>query len=107
MAEPKLKSSSVTLRYSADDGFRTATTYTANGHHGKVPPEIPMLEALEELARLTALFGFGDEAKKRFDGAVARVAEWRNTQASTQKPARCVVATEKKRRVSRSSGLIR
>ena len=82
MADPKLKTSSITLRYSADDGYRTETTYTVNGHNGKVPPELPMLEAFEELARLTALFGFGEEAKKRFDGAVERVAEWRKTKAS-------------------------
>lgn len=77
MNDPKLKRTSVTVRYTADDGYRSETTYTTSGHHPPIPAEVPLLDALEELARLTALFGFCDEAKARFDAAQKRVSDWR------------------------------
>lgn len=77
MSDPKLKRTSVTVRYTADDGYSFETTYTTNGHHPPIDAEIPLLDALEELARLTALFGFHVEAKARLDAAQKCVADWR------------------------------
>ena len=35
----------------------------------EIPPERPFIDAIEELARLTALFGFEEEALKVFNEA--------------------------------------
>ena len=43
----------------------------------ETPPERPFIDAIEELARLTALFGFEEEALKVFNEARERVFEWR------------------------------
>ena len=74
----KLERSRVVVSYvvssAAKDGSRTEKTFTTSTIPA-VSPELPLLEALEELSRLTALFGFGDEALVRFERARARVAE--------------------------------
>lgn len=77
MADPKLKRVSVTIRYTADDGYRSETTYRsgqpdANG--AAVLPQVAMVEAVEELSRLCALFGHDAEAAKRFNETRERVA---------------------------------
>ena len=73
MADPKLERNSVEIKYTADDGYSAVTGYRT----GKGAPEGALLAGLEELARIAALFGFEDEARKTVDGAFARVAEWR------------------------------
>jgi hypothetical protein len=76
--DPKLKRTSVTIKYTASDGYRSEVNYSNTGRMGtQPPPELPLIEALEELARLTALFGFEDRALEAFNGARQRVAEWR------------------------------
>lgn len=75
--DPKLVRSSVTISYRADDGY--ASQHQVNSHLTGVAPHEPLLEALEELARLTALFGFETEALERFNAARKRVADWRAT----------------------------
>ena len=75
--DPKLKRTSVKIAYSATDGYRVETMYsnTPRGADFVTPsPESVLLDALEELARLTALFGFGNEALERFNAARERVA---------------------------------
>lgn len=83
MEDPKLKKTSVKIIYSANDGYRAECEY--KGGQGtkhlktgeEVPPQEALIDALTELARLTALFGFENEAKTAFDDANLRVAEWR------------------------------
>ena len=81
MADPKLERTSVEIRYTADDGYSSVCGYrTGKGapvHGDATRPEGALLSALEELARITALFGFEAEARKTVDEAFARVAEWR------------------------------
>ena len=74
MNDPKLKRTSVVVKYGADDGYSSDTKFTGT----KERPEIGLLAALEELARLTALFGFEEEALEAFNGARQRVTEWRS-----------------------------
>lgn len=75
MADPKLKRASVTITYTASDGYRSQVCYSNIGRMGvKPPPEAPLLEAVEELSRLCALFGHDAEAAKRFNEARERVA---------------------------------
>lgn len=73
--DPKLVRSSVLIKYRADDGY--ASEHQVNSHLTGVAPHIPLLDALEELARLTALFDFEDEALARFNAARKRVADWK------------------------------
>ena len=90
MANPTLKRTSVQIKYSSSDGFRfeygakagTGTKHRVTGE--EVPPQLALLDALEELARLTALFGFEAEALKKFNGARACVAEWKASRTPTQ-----------------------
>jgi hypothetical protein len=58
MDDPKLKRTSVTVKYSADDGYSSDAGFKGTPER----PELGLLAALEELARLTALFGFDAEA---------------------------------------------
>lgn len=78
MSDPLLTTSSVTIRYSANDGYSGEQTFKIYPVDiGNIPPEQPMVDALEELARLTALFGFEDKALEAFNGARQRVANWK------------------------------
>jgi hypothetical protein len=85
MADPTLKRTSVQINYTSSDGYRMAfgTKAGSGSKHRvtgvEVPPEEALLAALEELARLTALFGFEDEATRRFQCARAAVFEWRES----------------------------
>lgn len=83
MADPTLKRTNVQINYTASDGYRAECGYKAGAKDPVTgdcsPPEDALLEALEELARLTALFGFEDQALERFNAARARVFEWRKT----------------------------
>lgn len=78
MTDPTLKRTRVLIAYTGSDGYRSE--WQAKGGVGsKAPAEGPLLAGIEELARMLALFGFEDEARKRVDGAFARVREWRET----------------------------
>lgn len=87
-ADPKLKRTLVRIDYTSDDGYRadfTAKAGTGSKHRvtgEEVPPEKALLGAVEELARLTALFGFEDQALERFNDARQRVFEWRAARAT-------------------------
>lgn len=71
MADPKLVRSRVVIAYKCDDGYQMETSF----RNGEGLPASALLDSLEELARLTALFGFEAEAKQVFDEARGRVAE--------------------------------
>lgn len=78
MSDPTLKRSSVTINYTASDGYRSAVNYSNRGQMGRQPPpELPLLDAIEELSRLCALFGFGEQAAQRVAQARERVDAWR------------------------------
>lgn len=76
MEDPKLKTTGVVIKYRSDDGYESEMR-TGNSYMKNQAPEAGFLKALEELARLTALFGFEDEALQRFNAARERVFEWR------------------------------
>ena len=78
MDDPKLKRTSVTVKYSADDGYSSDAGFKGTPER----PELGLLAALEELARLTTLFGFDAEALDAFNSARARVEEWRKKRAA-------------------------
>lgn len=73
MSYPQLTRSSVVVRYSSDEGYNCSKEFTTP----KSYPEGALLEALEELARITSMFGFEDEALERFNAARQRVADWK------------------------------
>lgn len=85
MADPTLKRTSVVIKYTSSDGYRMS--FEAKGGTGiahrltgeQVPPQHAFLAAVGELARMTALFGFEDEAKTEFDKAVTAIREWRGS----------------------------
>lgn len=83
MADPKFKSTSVFITYKSSDGVRVeqkASTDTTSRHlrtGDLLGAQHALLEGLEELARLTALFGFEAEALERFNAARQRVVEWK------------------------------
>lgn len=79
MADPTLKRSSVTIRYTASDGYTAEVGYASGKRTGVVlPPESAILEAIAELSRLAELFGFGARATEEQALARARVVEWRS-----------------------------
>lgn len=77
MSDPTLKTTSALIRYTASDGYRAEITCKNVPGLPQLPPEQHLLNALEELARITALFGFEDKAAEVFVAARARVAEWK------------------------------
>lgn len=82
MADPLLTKTSVTVRYTANDGYSSEQTFKIYPvDHNRLPPEQPLIDAVEELARLTALFGFEDKALAVFNEARQRVFDWRKAQA--------------------------
>lgn len=84
MSDTTLKRSSVTINYTASDGYRSAVNYSNRGQMGRQPPpELPLLDAIEELSRLCALFGFGDQAAQRVADARERVDAWRAARSKT------------------------
>ena len=87
MSDPTLKRSSVTINYTASDGYRIAVNYSNRGQMGRQPPpELPLLDAIEELSRLCALFGFGEQAAQRVAEARERVDAWRTARNKTPNP---------------------
>ena len=78
MSDPKIAECSAAVRYKADDGYYSVVEFQVDHRRTKeIPPERPFINAIEELARLTALFGFEEEALKVFNEARERVFEWR------------------------------
>jgi len=89
MKEPKLKRSSVQIKYTSTDGYRSETGFSSGVGirdictGDRTTPQAALIGGFEELARLTALFGFEAEARKAAEDAFKRVAEWR--EAMTKK----------------------
>lgn len=74
MADPTLKSTSVQIKYTASDGYRSEVGF---GSNRSATPQAALIGSIEELARVLALFGFEAEARAAVDASFARVAEWR------------------------------
>lgn len=74
MSDPKLTRVRVTIAYSSSDGYFSESTMSSSASNAHASGTL--LEAIDELSRIAALFGFGDEAKAKFDGAQKRVAEF-------------------------------
>lgn len=83
MSDPTLKKSSVSIHHKASDGYAsTFDTYSGpRAANGVERPVEALMVGLEELARLTALYGFEAEALERFNNAQAAVAEWKKSRA--------------------------
>lgn len=79
MSDPTLKSASVTIRYTSSDGYSMETCLKGGPSNPLSTAEHCLLDTLEELARLTALFGLQEKASERVEGSFKRVAEWRDT----------------------------
>lgn len=81
--DPKLTKTQVVIRYESDDGFESEESFGSDHLPPslQLPPEANLIHGLEELARLTALFGFEDHALAAFNGARERVAEWKKNRA--------------------------
>lgn len=90
MSDPKLKKTSVAISYKSNDGYSMTTSMKAGDGcfhlktHEPIPPEHALLEGIEELARLTALFGFREEAERRVNDAFERVAKSQAARAQKQ-----------------------
>ena len=83
MADPKLKSASVTIKYSSDDGYRMEEGYSGGPRNPRCPDPVAALrDAHRETARLLALFGFQDMAIEATAEAVNAVSEWRAQSAA-------------------------
>lgn len=78
MADPTLKTTRVLISYTASDGYRSEMSLSSAR---ATTPQAVYIEAVEELSRLCALFGFEAEARQAFEGAAARVAQHREGKA--------------------------
>lgn len=86
MADPKLKSVSVTIKYSSDDGYGMEAGFSGGPRNPRNPDPVAALrEAHRETARLLALFGFQDMAIEATAEAVNAVSEWRAQSAAAHK----------------------
>ena len=76
--DPRIEKCSVSISYKSDDGYECNQEFHIFPiDHNVKMPEQPMIDGLEELARLTALFGLEARAKEVFEAAQGRVQEWK------------------------------
>lgn len=76
--DPRIKKCSVSISYHSDDGYESDQVFHLYPiDHNVKMPEQPLIDGLEELARLTALFGLEAKAKEVFEAAQTRVREWK------------------------------
>lgn len=76
MSAPTLKSASVQLIYRASDGYRMTTGFSSRMAE---TPQATLLGAIDELARVLAVFGYEEEARSAVDDACNRVKTDRRT----------------------------
>lgn len=81
MADPTLKSASVQINYTGSDGYRSEVGFSST--RTKAAPHLVLVEGLEELARVLALFGYETDARAAVDAACKRVAERRANREKT------------------------
>lgn len=84
---PKLTKTAVQIKYWADDGYKSDAMMKAGQGQAHmvtgepIPPELALLDALEELQRLCNLFGFAKQADERIAAVNGRMATWRSQPA--------------------------
>lgn len=88
MITSHLRNNSVTISYRASDGFCSKASYTSKRSGS---PEDCWVAAADELARLSELFGFGDQVSAAVEDARERVRQWK---AFTTQPAPAPNASE-------------
>lgn len=76
MSAPTLKSASVQLIYRASDGYRMTTGFSSRMAD---TTSATLIAAIDELARVLALFGYEEEARSAVDDACNRVKADRRT----------------------------
>ncbi|MES2942954.1 MAG: hypothetical protein V4772_08825 [Pseudomonadota bacterium] len=82
MNDPTITKTEVTIHYESDDGYHSTSVHDS-ALNPSLAPHLPLLQGIEELARLCALFGMEDEAKKLVNDAFARLADWRAARAES------------------------
>lgn len=83
MSDPKLTYLHVKIQLECDDGYESARVFDSERPSNR-PKEVA-LGALEELARLTALYGLEDEALTVFNAARERVSAFKASRKDTDK----------------------
>lgn len=83
MSDPKLTFMTVEVYLECDDGYSCEETFDPVISENR-PNEVA-LEALEELARITALYGLEDEALVVFNAARERVAAFKSSRKDSEK----------------------
>lgn len=77
--DPTLKTASVTIKYTSSDSYSIETQFSGGGKR-PISAEDTLLAAIDELARLAALFGLQEKANQMMDEAIQRVADWKAAQ---------------------------
>ena len=70
---PRLLKASVTIKYWADDGYRSEVKFA----NTKATPEQILLGSLDELARICAIFISEDHVMQTVEDVLERVAHWK------------------------------
>ncbi|MFZ3004180.1 MAG: hypothetical protein WA071_27960 [Undibacterium umbellatum] len=84
MTDPKIIKATVTISYTSDDGLSSSTTFSDRPVSvGKIAPVQPLIDGLEELARVTTLFGHEINALTVFHEARKQVFIWRSKREKT------------------------
>ncbi len=72
-----IKSASVKFSFTSSDGYSKSDTFSVK--YGALPRSV-LIEAVDEIARIAALYEFGDEVVAAAQDACKRVADWRAQQ---------------------------
>jgi len=81
--DPRLTKTSVIIRIKADDGYSAKTEYADKLKVST--PETPLLDGIEEVARLLALYGYQNEARERVERAFRRVDDFNEKRKAQDK----------------------
>jgi hypothetical protein len=76
-AEPKLTRTRYVIDYASNDQYQMSQKHDSSDLPAEHGPEVVFLQAIQELARITALFGFQEQAKAHFDAGQKAIADWR------------------------------
>lgn len=75
-AGPQLKAASIKFSFKSSTGYSTSENW-GPGNNGTAPQVL--IAAVDEIARIAALYGFGAEVVAAAQDACRRVAVWRDT----------------------------
>lgn len=74
----ELRTLKVTIELIADSGYQSKETFES----GNISPTDALISAIDELGRIAAISGVGDEAKQAVENALGRVAKWKSENGS-------------------------